>query len=71
MPGILKRLDDIERKLDACLVLLEKATTHDDFVYGLSNKSERWISAMKKAEAIAHESVAFLEGSKRGHPLEG
>lgn len=27
--GVLKRLNDLERKVDACLILLSKATTHD------------------------------------------
>jgi sugar phosphate isomerase/epimerase len=60
MPGILKRLDEIERKLDACLVLLKMATTHDDFIYRLDDKSERWIRAMKEAGKIANASIASV-----------
>lgn len=62
MPEILKRLDEIEKKLDACLVLLKMATTHDGFVYTLSNKSARWIKAMKEAGKIANASIDFVIG---------
>jgi len=54
MAGILKRLESIERKLDACLVFLRIITTHDDFVYSHDDKSERWLMAIAEARKIAN-----------------
>ena len=51
--AVLKRLEVLEQKLDACLILLQMATTHDDFTYTLSDKSERWRQAMKGAGIVA------------------
>jgi hypothetical protein len=35
--GILTKLDELEEKIDACLVLLRMATSHDDFSYTLED----------------------------------
>lgn len=56
MPTIRKHLQDIERKVDACLILLRVATTHDDFVYSRHNKSNLWLAAIAEAEKIANSS---------------
>ncbi len=47
------RLGVIEEKLDACLILLKKATTHDSFMYSLDDKTSEWIKAMRKADHLA------------------
>lgn len=60
MLGILKRLDNVEAKLDACLVLLKMAVTHDDFVYRLDDKSERWIAAIQAARNQASRAAVSL-----------
>jgi hypothetical protein len=52
-----KRLQRVEVKLDARLILLHKLTTADDFVYTLSDKSERWCSVMERAESVAVQIV--------------
>ncbi len=53
-----ERLDRLEEKLDACLVLLQMATTHDAFVYTLSDKSQHWINAMHGASIVASRGEA-------------
>jgi hypothetical protein len=53
MSDLEDRLDVIEEKLDACLILLKKATTHDSFTYSLNDKTVEWISAMRRADHLA------------------
>ncbi len=55
--GSLERLSRLEEKVDACLVLLAKATTHDDFVYTHSDKSESWNAAMRWADSVANKVI--------------
>jgi len=64
------RLDKIERKLDACLVLLRMVTSHGDFTYTLTNKSERWITAIREAEKIANSSIDAAVGCHQDRTME-
>lgn len=63
-----ERFDRIEEKLDACLVLLKKATSHDTFRYFLHDKSEGWIMAMRGADLLA--SRVTLSSANR-HQADG
>ena len=58
MASIRNRLQAIKRKLDACLVFLQMATTHDDFVYSLTNKSARWLTALKAAQRVTNRATS-------------
>ncbi len=58
--GSLERLSRIEEKVDACLILLLKATTHDDFVYTHSDKSEPWNAAMRWADSVATKALSNI-----------
>lgn len=51
------RLDALEEKIDACLVLLRMATTHDSFGYCLSDKSPAWTRAIRGAEVIVSRVI--------------
>ena len=55
-----QRLESVEEKLDACLVILRMITTADDFTYTLSNKSEYWVKRIEKAEAVALRAADSL-----------
>lgn len=59
----LKRNNSLNRKLDACLILLLEIVTSDSFRYTLNNKSALWIRAMTAAEATA--SRVALSAAKR------
>src|SRR6267154_714171 len=60
-----KRLVEIERKLEACLILLLKIMIADDLTYNLMDKSPKWIRAMSTAEHLA--SRVSLDAANR-HP---
>lgn len=60
MGGVLRRIEELDEKLDACLVLLKMIITHDDFVYTLSNKSEQWVKTMTAAEVTANTAGSFV-----------
>lgn len=47
------RLSALENKIDACLILLGKLTTADNFTYNLMDKSPLWMRAMSAAERLA------------------
>lgn len=50
--GCAARLDALEEKIDACLVLLRVATSHDKFAYTLSDKSPLWDRAIHGAQVV-------------------
>lgn len=52
-----ERLDALEEKIDACLVLLRMATSHDVFRYTFSDKSPLWTRAMRGAEVIVSRVI--------------
>jgi hypothetical protein len=52
-----ERLEQLEEKIDACLVLLRMATSHDVFRYTLSDKSPLWTRAMRGAEVIVSRVI--------------
>jgi hypothetical protein len=66
--GILTKLDELEEKIDACLILLRMATSHDDFSYTLEDTrrnykvSERWQKQMEWSRSVA--SRVLLPGEK-------
>lgn len=51
------RLDALEEKIDACLVLLRMATSHDVFRYTFSDKSPLWTRAIRGAEVIVSRVI--------------
>lgn len=51
------RLDGLEEKIDACLVLLRTVTTSDEFHYTLNNKSPLWARAIRGAEVVVSRVV--------------
>lgn len=57
---LVQRLSTIEEKLDACLVLLKVATTHDSFIYSFKNRSARFVNAIMAAQGIASHSVTSV-----------
>ena len=61
--SIREKLDRIEGKLDAVLVLGLLATNHDDFACTLTGKSPQYIEAIRRATAVAAR-VAIELGSK-------
>ena len=56
----MESLGQLERKIDACLILLLKLTTQDNFVYTLHDKSEMWVNAMREAEKQASRVIPAL-----------
>ena len=70
MSDLEDRLAVIEEKLDACLVLLKKATTHDSFTYSLDDKTAEWITAMRKADLLASRVALSSAKQHRDSNLE-
>ena len=60
----MESLGQLERKIDACLILLLKLTTQDNFVYTLHDKSEMWVNAMREAEKQASRVIPALALAK-------
>ena len=73
MSSLTTRLQRLEVKVDACLVLLRELTTADDFVYKLSDRSRRWRDVMEWAERVAGRTIDSLatsrQASELGEPL--
>jgi hypothetical protein len=65
-----ERLDAIEKKLDACLVLLKIAVTHDGFSYTLTNKSDLWINAIRNARKVATDASVTVAETRPGHAAD-
>jgi hypothetical protein len=60
MPGIMIRLEKLEEKIDAALILLRTLVTADDFTYTFSSsqypnltKPKRWKKELEWATALA------------------
>ena len=66
MSSLRTRLDDLEEKLDACLILMQVATSHDDFSFTLEDTRrnykapERLVKQMNWARQTANQ-VALPE----------
>src|ERR1035438_3262314 len=57
---VIDRPEQLEEKLDACLVLLGVLTAQDRFAYSLNDKSEVWIKAMLEARSLALHTAPAL-----------
>ena len=58
-----QRLNEIEDKLDCCLLLLGVLVTADNFEYNLLDKSDNWIRATTIAEKKAFAVSAHVASS--------
>lgn len=65
--AILDRFSELEAKLDACLVLLKMATTHDEFRYNFKNRSARFVNAVMAAQGIASRATTSVAARHPEH----
>ncbi len=59
--SILARLDELEEKLDACLVLLKMVVTSDDFSYTL----ERWDTTRRVNYKVSERWKKQMDWARR------